>query len=382
LPLENIMEPTAPEILLLNISAGALNRESSALGRFRPVYAPLGLHCLAASAPERIAVIDGKSRAQLCDALQFYRNMPVKTIVLHYSDGEDGMPQFLALLREMFPAVSIGSHLSEGDAGFDFYVHGTGKTAVLRILRGERLHGKIDTLAEDLRSPLHVPQNHLLETGYDIFPEKWIAGRTIEVFQPWLGLLDQSRKIMAYPGIAWIAEMVGWLQKSSYVAFHFNPSGLEADDLHELRSVMLNLRAPFAVSFWAGAGRMFKPVGNPLRQIWLYYPNPETADESVVQLQAVASCGCQPCLQVDSRCRQVMDHRMFSAAEKMVITDQEDWDIGALKHLTGRFWSCRRRFFRRLFGIKNASELINFMKTAYMILEILFASDKKAGKSR
>lgn len=378
------MASQQPEILLLNIPFAALNSQRDSLSRFASRSAPLGLFCLAAIDPERIKVIDSPGLPQISEVLSCYDARTIKAVILHL---QPGIPcgQINALLerfRSLFPLATIGCGQTGETvcAGFDFAIRGTGKTAILRILRGEKMCGFFDTLADDLDSPLSVPEELLIDSGYELPPEKWCGGKTIEVFQPWLGLLELSHEVFVYPGVAWIAAMVDWLKKSGYVFFHLCPSGLRPENLHELRSVMLNCKARFAVSFMVDHVEHMATIGYPLQQIWLHGISLKNYVKAADLMRQIRQSDCQPCLQVDRHLLNIPEWlTMISLAERMVIGDFLDWPKAGLQRLTWKFWSYHQRFFSRLIGLKSASELIVFMKTAYVVLEILFLSDKNGG---
>lgn len=375
-------QPT--EILLLNIPFAMLNSQRDSLSRFVSRAVPLGLFCLAAIAPERIKVIDFPGLSQISEVLSSYDAQSVKAVILHLQPeaSADQINTLLERFRSFFPlaAIGCGQPGEKACAAFDFAIKGTGKTAILRILRGDQLRGMLDTLADDLDSPLNVPDEQLFDSGQELASEKWFAGKTIEIFQPWLGLLEHSHEAFVYPGAAWLAAMVDWLKKSGYVFFHFCPSGLRQDNLHELRSVMLNCKARFAVSFMVDHIEHISTIGYPLQQIWLHGISLKNFSKAVELMRQIRQSDCQSCLLVDRQWLKLPEWLpLLALADRMVVGDFLDWPKDSLKHLTWKFWSYRQRFFARLIGLKSASELIVFMKTAYVVLEILFSSDKNGG---
>lgn len=374
------MTTQQPEILLLNFSHAASGGQRNSFDRFNSRVAPLGLHCLAAIDNTRIMVVDALSLSHLVECLNGIDNGLIRAVIvsLPASCQNEIVAPLLSGLRSMFPAAVFGCAPDHEDivANFDFVIRGTGKTAILRLLRGDRLRGYFDTVADDLLSPLPVPEETPAPVGYELETEKWLGGKTIEIFQPWLGLLDQRNEIFTYPGLLWLAAMVGWLQKSAYAAFHFSLSGLCCDNLHELRSVMLNLKARFAVSFTVEEFKHITAIGYPLQQIWLHDVCDKNAAAALEIMKQISQAGCQPCLLIDRRWLTIAEPQaLLAGAERIVISDLSSWPAAGLKRLIGRFWSFRSRFFMRLFGLKKASELIVFMKTAYFVLEVLFLSE-------
>lgn len=377
------METPSTEIILLNLNS--LNADAQPrFNRFPGRPAPLGLCCLAAVAPERIAVIDGANPQQLFDQLATIEATAVKAVICQIAAaaGTENPAGILTQVRKMFPGALLGvsTERPELPTGFDFASNGTGKAVVLRILRGDRPSGFLDTRDDDFASPLPIPQEPMTDCGYEILPEKWLFARTLEIFQPWLGLLDQSGQCRTYPGIDWFANLVSWLQRSGFAAFHLRPSGLTSENLHELRSVMLNLKARFAVSFLASDHLNIRQIGAPLQQVWLYNPTAASVADTREKLQQIRETGFQACLQIDRHWFADSETQpLIKLVERIAISDESHWSFADLKKFTARFWGSRNRFFRRLFGLKSASELVMFLKTSYMVLEIMFTSEKKAG---
>jgi len=154
------------------------------------------------------------------------------------------------------------------------------------------------------------------------------------------------------------------------------PSGLTCANLHELRSIMLNLEMPFAASFNISDDLHFTRVGAPLRQIWLYHPRPESAQRCLELLARIRAADCLPGLQLDHDSIGIAtESELLAAAGRICFDDLRCWPISDLKRVMARFW--RRRFFSRLAGLRSAGELIMFMKTSYNILDILLSSERQ-----
>jgi hypothetical protein len=373
------MQKTHSEILLISIEAEPAS-QLHGLRRFGGRFAPLGLYCLAATAPDRIATLTGNDTTQFYDSLSAFNADAVRAIILQFVSftAADTLRRIIARLRQQFPQARIGgcTHQQAHSELFDFAVCGTGKTSVLRILRGETPTGLFDQQTEGRLSQLAVPAELLVDGAYESHPEKWLAGRTIEVFQPWLGLLDRSGEHSTWPGLEWVSQLMNWLKQSGFQAVHLHPGGLTTERLHELRSVMLNLDMPFAASFKLNEHLQFSKVGAPLRQIWLYQSEPENHGITLEKLAQIRAADCQPCLQLNHDCFDIAaDTSPLAAAERISIGDEYCWTLFELQKVTARFW--RRRFFTRLLGIRCAAELIMFMKTSYNVLEILLSSESR-----
>ncbi|HNS10729.1 MAG TPA: hypothetical protein PKN29_13585 [Candidatus Ozemobacteraceae bacterium] len=353
--------------------------------RFPGRNAPLGLLCLAAVEPQRIATLDAPTSQSLIDCLASYSSEAIRAVFLQRSDKTDPEKArvFSQRVREFLPKTSVGVNVEKAEVPdwADFAVNGTGKSAVLRILRGDRLTGFIDHRHDDDLSPLPVPEEAFIDCGYDIHPEKWLAGTTLEVCQPWQGLHDMSAGRRSWPGLDWVSRLVSWLKASGIAAFHFRPSGLNCDDLHELRSLLLNQKARFAVSFAADDEINIRQIGWPLQQVWLYYPTRSSAEKMREHLQQIHDAGFQAGLHVNSAWLSCQGHGcMAGLADRLAIIDDGLWPAGELRRLVVRYWGGKNRFFRRLFSLKSASELVMFMKTSYFLLETLFSSEEEGGK--
>jgi len=378
------MQTTGPEILLMKLPADC-DVVWPCYNRFPGRNAPLGLLCLAAVEPQRIATLDAPTSQSLIDCLASYSSEAIRAVFLQRSDKTDPEKArvFSQRVREFLPKTSVGVNVEKAEAPdwADFAVDGTGKSAVLRILRGDRLTGFIDHRHDDDLSPLPVPEEAFIDCGYDIHPEKWLAGTTLEVCQPWQGLHDMSAGRRSWPGLDWVSRLVSWLKASGIAAFHFRPSGLNCDDLHELRSLLLNQKARFAVSFAADDEINIRQIGWPLQQVWLYYPTRSSAEKMREHLQQIHDAGFQAGLHVNSAWLSCQGHGcMVGLADRLAIIDDGLWPAGELRRLVVRYWGGKNRFFRRLFSLKSASELVMFMKTSYFLLETLFSSEEEGGK--
>jgi hypothetical protein len=375
------METPETEIILLSIPADC-SSEQPGYNRFPGRPAALGLYCLAGISPDRISVIEAAGSHIAYEALSTVSSKGCRAIVCQaYEDSDSArMAGFCQRLRELMPGVALGvnSETPSVPAGFDFAVNGTGKSAVLRILRGDRLTGFIDCSKEDASSPLVVPEDPLIDIGYDICPEKWLYGQTLEIFQPWLGLSDRSATLRTWPGVDWVAGLVTWLKRSGFASFHFRPSGLSCDDLHELRSMMLNLKARFAVSFMAEDQVKIVQIGRPLQQVWLYVSSPVSSETLGERLQQIHAADFQAGLQIShGSCSVAGVAAIFAFVDRLAFSDYQRWPFPEMKRLTALYWGGKNRFLSRLVSIRSAYELVMFMKTSYMLLETVLSPDPK-----
>ncbi len=373
------------EILLINSSA-ALAPHPSFRSPAKENHAPLGLFCLAQIAPERIAVIDLQYSLPAEEFFAGFSPDSIHTIVIRAGRDHDQkhIEALIGGCRAFFPAARIGlaGTINKSFVGCgDFYIYGTGYKSLLTALRGERLHGFINLLADELEMPLPIPPDPFPEIyNFAASPEKTIARKTLEVFQPWLGLFERSEKTLTYPGLKWLATLVHWLKDSGYSELHFRPSGVCPADIHELRSMMLNLQVDFALSFKniSAAELENNCAGAPLRQIWLYRPEPQNLANADKCLQIIAAQGCCPGLYLGKESASAPAlSSLLANARRLALAELETWQLDELKKVLFKFWGTKNRFFRLLFSIRSAYDLISFMKTSAFILEILFSKNQK-----
>ncbi len=373
------------EILLIN-SAAALAPHPSFRSPGKENHAPLGLFCLAQIAPDRIAVVDLQYSLPSEEYFSGFSPDAIHTIVIRASK-DHGKEQVKALIegcRGFFPKARIGlaGIIDKSFLGFgDFYIYGTGYKSILTALRGAKLHGFINLLNDELQMPLPVPPEPFPDIyNFNAAPEKTLGQKTLEVFQPWLGFYEHSEKTLTYPGLKWLAALVQWLKDSGYSELHFRPSGVRPDDIHELRSMMLNLQVDFALSFRNidAAELENNCAGAPLRQIWVYRPDPQNLENTLKCLQLIAAQGCCPGLLLGKEAAAVpILPKLLANSRRLALAELETWQLDELKKVLFKFWGCKNRFFKLLFAIRSAYDLISFMKTSAFILEILFSKNQK-----
>ena len=373
------METGKIEILLIELAGASIKNKLSwrhSLSR----SAPLGLYCLKALSPERISVIDVPAN-QITDMLSVYSEAPLKAVICRLPEEPDieKIKNILAAVREAYPNAKIACNYITEDIvkEFDFVINGTGKTSILRILRGDILMGYCDDMKNDMVSFVEAPTEHLIDVGYNILPEKWLSVHNIEVFQPWMGLTEFSSTLFTYPGLEIMTGLLNWLKDSGFDAIHFNPNKWAVEDINRLRATVLKLKLTISISFLSIDFVKYSEILVPLKSIWLHNPQASRIDEVTQKLKEIREAGFEASLQIDyswfgggttlAACRYI-DH--------LVINDEYKWNNIELKKFTQRFWGAKSRFFRRLFGLRTAAELIIFMKNSYAMLDTLFLPDE------
>lgn len=377
------METGMIEILLIELAGASIkNKLAWRHSIFRS--APIGLYCLKSCAPDRIAVIDTPV-AQINDMIGMYAKEPVKAIILRLAEqpDEEAVRSVLEACRKAFPTAKFGCNNIQSDItrSFDFTIDGTGKTSILCILRGDIIPGFHNDFNNDRISWPEMPSAPLVDVGYSILSEKWLSTKGIEVWQPWLGLAEFSTTVFEYPGYDWMVSFLNWLNESGIDSVHFGPSKASVEEINRLRASLLKNKISVSLSFLSTQEIRYAEILIPLKRIWLYFPKAEESEEIVTKLKTIRDMGLETGL--------LINHSWFKGGitlpvcryiDHLIVDDDYEWSNMEIKKITQRFWGTRTRFLRRLFSLKTASELINFMKSAYAMFDTLFLPDKKGEK--
>ena len=371
------------EILLIELAGASVKNKLSwrhSISR----SAPIGLYCLKAIDKERIALIDVPV-PQIKDMLAFYKSSPVKTVICRLAEEPDieEVKSLIDSIHEIFPNSKLGCNFVKSDVtqNFDFVIYGTGKSSILRILRGDELRGYCDQFDNDKNAPLDIPDEPLIDVGYNVLPEKWLSVHNLEIWQPWQGLLEFSTSLFTYPGTDWMTKLLIWLTNSGFDAFHFTPSDWTVDEMNHLRAFFQKHKLQLSLSFLSNKDVCFSDILIPVKRIWLYDPQAVNAEEVVNKLKDIRNAGFESCLQIN--------HGWFGGGitlpvckyiDHLIIRDDYLWSNVEHKRFMQRFWGTKNRFFKRLFGLRTASELITFMKTSYALIDLMFLPEEKGDK--
>ena len=377
------MGKTNNEIILIELSCGSIKNK---LSWKHSIYrsAPLGLYCLKAIAPERIGVIDVPV-GQIQDMFGVFEPSSVKSVICRLAEEPDEaiVKSTVANIREAFPNAKIGCNFIKSDLTkiFDFVIYGTGKSAIMHILRGIELQGYCDQMSNDMLSLLDVPKEPLIDVGYSMLPEKWLSVHNLEIWQPWLGLEEFSTTLFTYPGTEWLTKLLEWLTKSGFDSFHFNPSKWTVEEINLLRTALNNLKISLSISFLSDEPVNYSDILIPVKRIWLYEPKAVKCEEVTNKLKSIRAAGFESCM--------LISHAWFGNGgtlnvckyiDHIIIRDDYLWNNVELKKFTQRYWGTKNRFFTRLFGLRTASEFVTFLKSSYALLDTLFLPDNKGEK--
>lgn len=370
------------EILLINLAADKGCQTNIKAGH-KGTIAPLGLFCLEAIAPDRIKVIDYQNT--LPDMAMINAAVTEQTTTVILQPAPLTNPAFCRNAIEQFR--QINSNIKVGCAHFDgikdlmpdFIVCGSGVETINNIL-AHNFPGKNERIIEknDLYPP--VPSAMFVDNfGYETTAECWIKNRTIDVFQPWLGLADRSHKIRKFPEPDWLNDLIRWLGTSGFRAFQLWPSALTPEKIHLVRTIMLKHGAKFSASFSVPAAKSFTNcAGEPLKQIWLADITRQNAADTANILSEAAQTGFGPGILLNFHWQELetsVQEKLLAASENFFVVDAHIWSPFMLKKIYRQFWTIKR-FARRLSQVKSAAELIAFMKISCAILEIILNSAK------
>lgn len=371
------------EILLIELAAASVKNK---LSWRHSIYrsAPIGLYCLKGLDSDKIAVIDVPV-TQIKDMLSLYDSSLVKNVICRLAEepSTDEVKSIVTAIRESFPNAKVGCNFIKSDLTkiFDFVIYGTGKSAILNILRGIELNGYCDQMKNDLVSLLDLPKEPLIDVGYYMLPEKWLSVHNIEIWQPWLGLEEFSTGLFTFPGVDWLSNLLEWLTSSSFDSFHFNPSKWTVEEINLLRNTINKLKINISISFLSNESVPYRDILIPVKRIWLYEPEAVKMEEVTSKLKEIRAMGAEACL--------LISHSWFGNGgtlpackyiDHIIIRDDYLWSNIELKKFMQRYWGTKNRFFTRLFGLRTASEFVTFLKSSYALLDTLFLPDNKGEK--
>ncbi|RCK80764.1 MAG: hypothetical protein OZSIB_2652 [Candidatus Ozemobacter sibiricus] len=380
------------EILLIHTTASPqirYGRLQKAAGR----TAPLGLACLEAAFPGRLALVDLQHRgsgaleavaAALDGLLANLWPSPwprVRAVVVQAASDwtEETSATLAQAIRERFPEARLvlgGEIRRRFLPHWDALVLGTGHRLVAGLLAGDHPSGWSETLAADLREPLPVPASPLTDAaGYTASAEKQITGRTIAVYQPWLGLLDRTQILCTRPPIPFLARLVPWLQRSGFDAVAFAAPVWPAAAYEELQEICFQQRFPFslAVSDPSEAAAIARLPTGFLDRLWLFPGNREDLLEA---FSAIAPRFGEMEVRLGLRLRHDLARSPFleslmECCEHLSIKLPGEWESALLRRVLVDFYLRQGRLWQHLWRLRSARDLLTFMRGAYGLFDLV-----------
>jgi len=379
------MEKIAHEILLIHtvsqpeIRYGRLQKAS---GR----TAPLGLACLAASFPGRVAWVDMQtSQPDSIDADLVDIGRLKAVVVQAASDWtEETSATFSNALAQLFPhslKILGGEVRHRFVRDWDIAFSGTGLTILREILAGKGGGKKgeaklFSTLTEDLSEPLRVPLEPLPQNiGYSASVEKCMEGPTISVYQPWLGILDRTRKQKTPPPAGFLVALIPWLKRCGFACASFDSMFFSERHYCNLQEACALNRMPFSLSL-DNPGAICKIAEFPqgfLSRIWL---KPVPSADSMDAFAQTASRFSE--IEASFGLRLVPEAAgdpelcgLGPICDELSIENPENWDSKLLRRTLVDFYLRQRNLWKRVFGLRSARDLLNLLRGAYGIFDLL-----------
>jgi hypothetical protein len=378
------MEPPRSEIILLNVFDNSKNRNVP-FWRSSQLVAPLGLFCLEELSPDRVLAKSVGLEFSPEDFVDIEASQ-VRFVILQESDFFDQalVEKYFKALRLIFPYASIGiaGQRAESFANhFNFSIFGIGTTVILNMLRGIPIKGFSNTLEKDLRSQLPIPEKDCFYSHeFRSAVERTISGKTLDIYKPWMGFLDRSSIEFEIFNEEWVKNLLIWLNKMGYRSFQFNDLGNDPEHIHLLRTLCWSLKVDFGIFIpnWEFIERIKTWPGHPLKQVWFSadlkgFYSKSMFDQVNETMEAVKSSGVstgiflKPDFLLDNTSAKVL-----RLVKSISFIDSSKWNGICMRNVAIHFWKSNWRFCKRLFSVKTAMELVDFMRLSYSILECIF----------
>lgn len=358
------------EILLVNLTTHCNNNPNTSYS------APLGLYCLAGEFPDKISVVDKK--VNILDETLVLLSENIKSIIclLPQNINKETLESFCLEIKNNSPKIKIGlnRYIPNYEKYADFIDNGTGRNTILRLLRGEQIQGIVNPTNDELVFLPFYFDSSFQDNGYELTPEKMITAKTLEIFKPWLGLQERNTDLNILPSANWINNLLLELKKASFTSFHFILSDFNNAIINELTILLKPAQIKFAIPYSHSTKIDTINFNNVCSQIWFYYPNNiENLPDKILEIKKI---GFEPCLLINKNTK--FDNLDFlENISRLVIEDEEDWNEHELKEFIKQYWWKGGRFFKRLFSLRHAAELVAFTKSSYKMLDIIIGKDEK-----
>lgn len=375
------MDTSCPEILLLHtVSQPEIRygRLQKAAGR----TAPVGLACLAAAFPGRTTMIDLQATLPGDRLADLPPADGIRAVVVQAASDwtEDTSAAFAQALAGRYPGARrvLGGAVRRRFArDWDVLLSGTGRTLLASLLDGgQPATGWRETLADDLREPLSVPEAPLPEAGsYSVSVEKQIAGRTVGIYQPWLGLLDRTTRLGVRAPGGFLDRLVPWLARSGFGSAAFAAPVFPADTFGRLQEICARNRFPFSLAVAdpdEAAAIALLPTGF-LDRLWLH---PGGQFELLDAFARIAPRFGEAAVPIGLRLTGALAgdpdlDGLGPFCDQLSVEHPLDWDCFRLRRTLIEFYLRQGRLWRHLWRIRSARDLLGFMRGAYGIFDLL-----------
>lgn len=350
-------------------------------------WAPLGASCLSASFDARTEIID------LQDNLPEERMMPdlakerVRAIFVQGSEdwNDDYAGNFANCLECIFPSalrILVTDIFEKVPSGWHVTLFGTGFTLTKKILAGFRAHGFLNTMTEDLYLRLSTTIcEGISHVSYEADVEKSGPGVSIQVFRPWLGLAERFCKVKSDPPTDWLDGFMDSIASNGFKCIHFeypfSSKDISASLAYSGKSK--GLRVSLVISgdhstwelyahetffrLWFSSGNDGRQCGSKACDNFLpFVKNFCWKHKDSISSGLVVDC----CGSADS---EVLES--LAGFDYIQICSPGSCSAKFLKSVTLRFYLTQMRFLRRLLSVRNVSELVRVMKSAYCILKVI-----------
>lgn len=368
------------KILIINIIPN-LKEQTGSHWRVSGHILPLGLFNIAAVYPNNTDIISIEID-KLSTLIEEKETKSYNFILIKFTSDKDKnkLSKLTMKLKNYSPNLTtcIVGNCATSIKNFDITCFGTGLVLLKDILNHIHIpKGFINTLEEDIKH-MPIPISDFENINY--LPaisniEKSLSKRTIEINQPWQGFLDTI----------YISELLevrqNWLNKiflklidRGFSGFHINLKHWDFDLIDQINTFCMASNTEFSI--YCKSHNLYKIMkfkGSKLKRIWLSY------DKSIKDLilkinQANIEVGLE--LETTSNIDK-QDIKIINCADRYCFKSQCIPNQRTLRLITYHFWSHKSRFVKRLFQMSTMSELIDFIKLSYTIIDILLINKEK-----
>lgn len=369
------------EILLVNVR---VKKEHQKADWTEP---PLGLYCLQSIAPEKIGVADIQHNHEIIS--RYKSDYPNIRVIIVKPDiyQESSLELLLTKIKKLWPGVLTGIASPKNSRSLtnaDFYVRSTGRSALIRILRGENPSGlEMETEAKQLEL-LPTPVSDIeSEFTYETCLEKSLGEQTIDIYRPWLGFMEKTNAPASDPGSVWLNSMISWLTKNGYRCFHFYPLSIDSLELIKCLSRVQKVKIAIGFNISDLDTDWLIHLKN-VEQLWLYHPQCKDASQALKKLHSAKKCGSKACLELNSALDDINNDlkcALLRMPDRISFCRESDWKQETVRKVYKSHWTFSN-FCRSLLNIRNLGELIVFIKLFNEALNTLTlkTNTKIAGK--